>query len=112
MHFHCCVVFSLQATFFMSYIMTTGWAGFPLEILNISTLILNIVKRHSRKTDDSLPELELCSLPFYRVIPNVLLFIFVGIIYSVIAPLLPPFLLIYFALGYIIFKNQVHSDVW
>ncbi|CAM6084775.1 unnamed protein product [Calypogeia fissa] len=96
-----------QATFFMSYIMTTGWAGFPLEILNISTLILNYFKRHTTKADNGLPELELYSLPYHRIVPNVLLFIFVGIIYSAIAPLLPPFVLVYFILGYVIFKNQI-----
>ncbi|CAM6089031.1 unnamed protein product [Calypogeia fissa] len=87
--------------------MTTGWAGFPLEILNISTLILNYFKRHTTKADNGLPELELYSLPYHRIVPNVLLFIFVGIIYSAIAPLLPPFVLVYFILGYVIFKNQI-----
>jgi hypothetical protein len=91
----------------MSYIMTTGWAGFPLEILNITTLIINYFKRHTLAEDSKQVTLEIYSLPYYRIIPNVLLFIFVGIIYAPIAPLLPPFLLIYFALGYVIFKNQV-----
>lgn len=89
--------------------MTTGWAGFPLEILNTGTLLLNFFKRHTIK-ENTMPELELYSLAYYRTIPNVLLFIFVGLIYSVIAPLLPPFLLVYFALGYVVFKNQVRSS--
>ncbi|KAG6545847.1 hypothetical protein Mapa_012808 [Marchantia paleacea] len=96
-----------QATFFMSYIMTTGWAGFPLEILQIGLLILNMLKRHTLKEDSNHPELELYSLPYYRVIPQLLLFILVGLVYAVIAPLLPPFLLVYFALGYVVFKNQI-----
>ncbi|KAL2612175.1 hypothetical protein R1flu_023867 [Riccia fluitans] len=96
-----------QATFFMSYTMTSGWAGFPLEILQIGLLMLNMLKRHTMKFDSDHPELELYSLPYYRVIPQLLLFILVGLVYAVIAPLLPPFLLVYCALGYIVFKNQI-----
>lgn len=90
----------------MTYIMTTGWAGFPLEILQFSVLALNYVKRLS--VDRSRPLLsDFWSLQYYRQVPNVLLFILVGITYSIITPLLLPFLLVYFILGYIVFRNQV-----
>lgn len=95
-----------QAYFFMTYIMTTGWAGFPLEILQSSVLILNYMKR--MMVDRSRPLLsDVWSLPYYRYVPNVLLFIFLGLTYSIITPLLLPFLLVYFVLGYIVFRNQV-----
>jgi hypothetical protein len=98
----------MQAYFFMTYIMTTGWAGFPLEILQSSVLILNYMKR--LMNDRSRPLLsDVWSLPYYRYVPNVLLFIFLGLTYSIITPLLLPFLLVYFVLGYIVFRNQVPS---
>lgn len=96
----------MQAYFFMTYIMTTGWAGFPLEILQSSVLILNYTKR--MMIDRTKPLLsDVWSLPYYRYVPNVLLFIFLGLTYSIITPLLLPFLLVYFVLGYIVFRNQV-----
>lgn len=86
--------------------MTTGWAGFPLEILQSSVLILNYMKR--MMIDRTKPLLsDVWSLPYYRYVPNVLLFIFLGLTYSIITPLLLPFLLVYFVLGYIVFRNQV-----
>ncbi|XP_024401372.2 CSC1-like protein HYP1 [Physcomitrium patens] len=95
-----------KAYFFMTYIMTTGWAGFPLEILQSSVLILNYVKRIM--VDRSRPLLsDVWSLPYYRCVPNVLLFVFLGLTYSIITPLLLPFLLVYFVLGYIVFRNQI-----
>lgn len=95
-----------KAYFFMTYIMTTGWAGFPLEILQSSVLILNYMKR--MMIDRTKPLLsDVWSLPYYRYVPNVLLFIFLGLTYSIITPLLLPFLLVYFVLGYIVFRNQI-----
>jgi hypothetical protein len=47
------------------------------------------------------------SLPYYRQLPHVLLFVMVGLTYSIITPLLLPFLLVYFILGYIVFRNQI-----
>lgn len=99
-------VIPTKAYFFMTYIMTTGWAGFPLEILQSSVLILNYGKRVM--VDISRPLLsDVWSLPYYRYIPNILLFIFLGLTYSIITPLLLPFLLVYFVLGYIVFRNQI-----
>ncbi|KAG0585456.1 hypothetical protein M758_2G012200 [Ceratodon purpureus] len=95
-----------KAYFFMTYIMTTGWAGFPLEILQFSVLLLNYSKR--LMADRSRPLLsDVWSMQYYRQVPNVLLFILLGLTYSIITPLLLPFLLVYFILGYIVFRNQI-----
>ena len=96
----------LQANFFITYIMTTGWAGLPLEILQTGALIFNFLKRHT--VEKSTPLLaDVYSLPYYRTLPMVLLFTLFGLVYSIINPLLLPFLLVYFILGYIVFRNQV-----
>ena len=95
-----------QANFFITYIMTTGWAGLPLEILQTGALIFNFLKRHT--VEKSSPLLaDVYSLPYYRTLPMVLLFTLFGLVYSIINPLLLPFLLVYFILGYIVFRNQV-----
>ncbi|KAG0559254.1 hypothetical protein KC19_10G090800 [Ceratodon purpureus] len=95
-----------QANFFITYIMTTGWAGMPLEILQSGSLILNFLKRHTVEKNKPLLD-QVLSLPYYRTLPTVLFFVLLGLVYSIVNPLILPFLLMYFLLGYIVFKNQV-----
>ncbi|KAI9086201.1 hypothetical protein K1719_031655 [Acacia pycnantha] len=40
-------------------------------------------------------------------IPRILFFVLLGITYFLLAPLILPFLLVYFCLGYIIYRNQL-----
>ncbi|KAG0566868.1 hypothetical protein KC19_7G094000 [Ceratodon purpureus] len=95
-----------QANFFITYVMTTGWAGMPLEILQSGSLVLNFLKRHT--VDKNKPLLDqVYSLPYYRTLPTVLFFVLLGLVYSIINPLILPFLLIYFILGYLVFRNQI-----
>jgi hypothetical protein len=96
----------VQANFFITYIMTTGWAGMPLEILQSGSLVLNFLKRHTVEKNKPLLD-QVYPLPYYRTLPIVLFFVLLGLVYSIINPLILPFLLIYFILGYIVFRNQV-----
>ncbi|KAK9074332.1 hypothetical protein SSX86_006930 [Deinandra increscens subsp. villosa] len=99
---------SAQADFFMTYIMSSGLAGFPLEILQPGLLTWDTMKLHTwargkRKSN------YLSSFPYHRVIPFASLFILIGMVYAVIAPLLLPFLVVYFLLGYVVYINQLHD---
>jgi hypothetical protein len=96
----------VQANFFITYIMTTGWAGMPLEILQSGSLVLNFLKRNTVEKKKPLLD-SVLSLPYFRTLPTVLFFVLLGLVYSIINPLILPFLLIYFVLGYIVFRNQV-----
>ncbi|CAK7336562.1 unnamed protein product [Dovyalis caffra] len=53
----------------------------------------------------------LYSLPYFRIIPSVSLSILIGMVYAVVAPLLLPFLVGYFYLGYMVYVNQI-EDVY
>ncbi|XP_024987643.1 CSC1-like protein At3g54510 isoform X2 [Cynara cardunculus var. scolymus] len=99
---------SVQGDFFMTYILTSGLSGFSLEILQPGLLTWDTMKLHTwgrgkKKTN------YLYSFPYYRVLPFVELFVLVGVVYAVIAPLLLPFLVVYFLLGYVVFINQMHD---
>ncbi|THG00145.1 hypothetical protein TEA_015209 [Camellia sinensis var. sinensis] len=97
---------SAQADFFMTYILTNGLAGFSLEILQPGLLIWDTIKSYTcGRAKDKNPYLY--SLPYYRVIPLVSLSILIGMVYAVVAPLLLPFLIGYFFLGYVVFIHQV-----
>lgn len=101
-------MFTLQSDFFMTYILTDGLSGFSLEILQLGLLIWHLIKTRtfSRGTKN---DPHLYGFPYYRVIPIVSLAILIGMVYAVIAPLLLPFLILYFLLGYAVYVNQVSS---
>ncbi|PON49714.1 Calcium-dependent channel [Trema orientale] len=101
---------SAQADFFLTYILTDGLSGFSLEILQAGLLTWDAIKScicFCRKEKDP----YLYSLPYFRVIPMVSLSILIGMVYAVVAPLLLPFLIGYFCLGYVVFINQI-EDVY
>ncbi|XP_019185658.1 PREDICTED: CSC1-like protein At3g54510 isoform X4 [Ipomoea nil] len=101
---------SAQADFFMTYILTNGLSGFSLEILQPGLLIWDAIKP---STWDRGKERNpyLYSLPYYRIIPFVALCTLIGIVYAVVSPLLLPFLVGYFLLGYVVVTNQI-EDVY
>ncbi|CDY44554.1 BnaA01g21850D [Brassica napus] len=94
-----------QAGFFTTYCFTSGWASLACEIMQPMALIWNLVaKAVSKNKDDSYETLR---FPYHTEIPRLLLFGLLGFTNSVIAPLILPFLLIYFFLAYLIYKNQI-----
>ncbi|XAR63514.1 hypothetical protein NMG60_11023473 [Bertholletia excelsa] len=101
---------SAQADFFVTYILTNGLAGFSLEILQPGLLTWDAIKLHTvGRGKNKNP--YLFSLPYYRIFPFVSLSILIGLIYAVVAPLLLPFLIGYFLLGYVVIINQI-EDVY
>ncbi|KAL0332101.1 UNVERIFIED_CONTAM: CSC1-like protein HYP1 [Sesamum calycinum] len=52
-------------------------------------------------------ELEVPSNPYHSEIPRILFFSLLGITYFFLAPLILPFLLVYYCLGYVIYRNQL-----
>ncbi|KAF9593948.1 hypothetical protein IFM89_026191 [Coptis chinensis] len=107
---HLASAVSAQADFFMTYILTDGLSGFSLEILQSGLMTWDFLRVHTfgRGTNKN-P--YLFSLPYYRVIPLVSLSILIGMVHVVIAPLLLPFLIVYFFLGYVVYINQI-QDVY
>ncbi|KAG8391144.1 hypothetical protein BUALT_Bualt01G0157300 [Buddleja alternifolia] len=101
---------SAQADFFMTYILTNGLSGFSLEILQPGLLMLDAIKSHMWERGKK-KRPYLYSLPYYRIIPYVALCILIGMVYAVVSPLLLPFLVGYFCLGYVVFINQI-QDVY
>lgn len=97
-----------QLDFFITYILTDGMSGFSLEVLQFGFLTLHFLKGRLFSRE-SVEEPYLYGFPYYRVIPIVSLAILIGMVYAVIAPLLLPFLVLYFLLGYAVFVNQASS---
>ncbi|KAJ6707503.1 CSC1-LIKE PROTEIN HYP1 [Salix viminalis] len=94
-----------QASFFISYVVTSGWTKLSSELFRLTPLVCSFWKRLFSRKDGN--EFEVPSLPYYNDIPTILFFGLLGITYFFLAPLILPFLLVYFCLGYIIFRNQL-----
>ncbi|KAK4795635.1 hypothetical protein SAY86_027961 [Trapa natans] len=93
-----------QATFFMTYVLTSGCASLSSELMQPMVLIWNWFKRVIlRQKDDMVPY----SFPYHTEVPRVLLLGFIGFIFSVLAPLIVLLLLVYFFLAYLVYRNQI-----
>ena len=98
--------FPFQATFFTTYVLTSGWASLSSELMQLFGLTWNFIRRYIlRMEEDHL----LYSFPYHTEVPKVLLFGLLGFTFSVLAPLILPFLLLYFCLGYVVYRNQVRN---
>lgn len=100
-----------QASFFIAYVVTSGWTSASSELFRIIPFLGNLLQKCCccccKKSDnDAEEEFEAPGIPYHVDIPRLLFFALLGITYFFLAPLILPFLLIYFCLAYIIFRNQ------
>ncbi|KAI9169865.1 hypothetical protein LWI28_018786 [Acer negundo] len=92
-----------QASFFIAYVVTSGWTSTSSELFQIIPLLCSLIRRpFSKSTDD----FQVPYMQYHREIPRILLFALLGITYFFLAPLILPFLLVYLCLAYIIYRNQ------
>ncbi|OVA14568.1 protein of unknown function DUF221 [Macleaya cordata] len=94
-----------QATFFITYVLTSGWASLSSEIMQPFALLCNLFNRFKHKSRDISPDCAM-SFPYQTEVPKVLLFGLLGFTCAILEPLILPFLLVYFFLGYIVYRNQ------
>ncbi|XAR48447.1 hypothetical protein NMG60_11031269 [Bertholletia excelsa] len=95
-----------QATFFMTYVLTSGWASLSAELMQLYALLYNFFNKFIRRKKNG-PCYIPTSFPYHTEIPRVLLLGFLGFTYSIMAPLILPFLLVYFMLAYLVYRNQI-----
>ncbi|KAM3754618.1 hypothetical protein ACB098_03G179600 [Castanea mollissima] len=93
-----------QASFFIAYVVTSGWTSTSSELFRLIPLIGSLITKPCKSNTDD--ELVVPTIPFHRDIPRLLFFGLLGIAYFFLAPLILPFLLVYFCLAYIIYRNQ------
>ncbi|OWM64559.1 CSC1-like protein HYP1 [Punica granatum] len=94
-----------QASFFIAYVVTSGWTGVSSELFRLLPLISNYCRRLFCKKDDE--HVEVPSTPYHSQIPKILVFELLGLTYFFLAPLILPFILIFYCMGYIVYRNQI-----
>ncbi|KAI6701818.1 hypothetical protein NL676_010954 [Syzygium grande] len=82
----------MKATFFITYIMVDGWAGIAGEILRLKPLIIFHLKN---------------IVDFPETLPSLQLYFLLGIVYAVVTPILLPFILVFFAFAYLVYRHQI-----
>lgn len=103
------VAIPMKATFFITYVMVDGWAGIAGEILRLKPLIFYHLKNAFLvKTEKDREEaMDPGSLGFNTGEPQIQLYFLIGLVYAVVTPLLLPFIIIFFAFAYIVFRHQI-----
>ncbi|XP_078437206.1 hyperosmolality-gated Ca2+ permeable channel 2.1-like [Wolffia australiana] len=94
-----------QATFFITYVLTSGWASLSSEVMQLFALVYNLVRKHVCRCKDDDPD-SVPSFPYHTEVPKLLLFGLLGFTCAILAPLILPFLLVYFCLGFVVYRNQ------
>ncbi|KAK6782902.1 hypothetical protein RDI58_020698 [Solanum bulbocastanum] len=99
----------MKATFFMTYIMVDGWAGIAGEILRLKPLVIFHLKNMFLvKTERDVERaMDPGSVDFPETLPSLQLYFLLGIVYAVVTPILLPFILIFFAFAYLVYRHQV-----
>ncbi|XVF64250.1 hypothetical protein PTKIN_Ptkin09bG0153200 [Pterospermum kingtungense] len=95
-----------QATFFTTYVLSSGWASLSCEVIQLFPLLCNVFRRFILRREED-PSNCALTFPYHTEIPRHLLFGLIGFTCSVMAPLILPFLLVYFSLAFLIYRNQI-----
>ncbi|KAK4742826.1 hypothetical protein SAY87_000827 [Trapa incisa] len=99
----------MKATFFITYIMVDGWAGIAAEILRLVPLIIFHLKNTFLvKTEkDREQAMDPGCLSFAISEPRIQLYFLLGFVYCVVTPILLPFIIVFFAFAYMVFRHQI-----
>ncbi|CAI9107870.1 OLC1v1007341C1 [Oldenlandia corymbosa var. corymbosa] len=103
------VTIPMKATFFITYIMVDGWAGIAAEILRLVPLIMFHIKNTFlvKTEQDRDQAMDPGSITFAVSEPRIQLYFLLGLVYSTITPILLPFIIIFFAFAYLVFRHQI-----
>ncbi|KAG5001367.1 hypothetical protein JHK87_022439 [Glycine soja] len=94
----------VQATFFTTYVLSSSWASLAVEVMQIFPLLCNLFQRFILRLKEDARDGSL-SFPYHTEVPRILLFGFLGFTCVILAPLMLPFLLIYFFIAYLVYRN-------
>ncbi|KAJ6854228.1 putative CSC1-like protein [Iris pallida] len=103
------VAIPMKATFFITFIMVDGWAGIASEILRLKPLVIYYLKNAFLvKTErDREKAMYPGSFDLPQTLPTLQLYFLLGLVYAVITPILLPFILVFFALAYLVYRHQI-----
>jgi len=101
----------MKATFFITYIMVDGWAGIASEILRLKPLVIYYLKNAFLvKTErDRVKAMDPRRIDLPEALPTLQLYFLLGLVYAVVTPILLPFILVFFAFAYLVYRHQASN---
>lgn len=89
--------------------MVDGWAAIAGEILRLKPLVIFHLKNMFLvKTErDREKATNPGSVDFPETLPSLQLYFLLGLVYAVVTPILLPFILVFFAFAYLVYRHQV-----
>ncbi|KAK7306855.1 hypothetical protein VNO77_44815 [Canavalia gladiata] len=99
----------LKASFFITYIMVDGWSGVAAEVLLMKQLFIYHLKNFFMvKTEkDREDAMDPGSIAFHKGEPRIQLYFLLGLVYAAVTPAVLPFIIIFFAMAYVVFRHQI-----
>ncbi|XP_070048347.1 CSC1-like protein RXW8 isoform X2 [Nicotiana tomentosiformis] len=94
------------ATFFVTYVLTSGWASLSVELIQPFGIICRLFSRFILRNREPSSHGTL-TFPYHTEVPRILLFGLFGFAYAILAPLILPFLVVYFSIAYFVYRNQI-----
>ncbi|KAL8167692.1 hypothetical protein V2J09_009191 [Rumex salicifolius] len=97
------------ATFFITYVMVDGWAGVAAEVVRLVPLIMFHLKNAVlvKTEQDRDQAMDPGFLDFATYEPRIQLYFLLGLVYAPVTPLLLPFIVVFFAFAYLVFRHQI-----
>lgn len=97
-----------NASFFISFVALKFFVGYGLELSRLVPLVIYHVKRkYLCKTETELKQAWAPpSFGYATKVPNDMLIVTIALCYSVIAPMILPFAILYFSVGWFVLRNQ------
>jgi hypothetical protein len=93
----------------MTYIMVDGWTSCAAEVCRIWSLVWYHLANYLfvRTEKERVKITPATPADLNVILPRVLLYFLIGLVYSIISPLILPFLCVYFSFGYVVYRHQV-----
>ncbi|KAL2900617.1 hypothetical protein RDABS01_025699 [Bienertia sinuspersici] len=98
----------MKATFFITYIMVDGWAGVAAEVIRLVPLVMFHLKNTLlvKTAKDREQAMDPGFLDFAIYEPRIQLYFLLGLVYCAVTPILLPFIIVFFAFAYLVFRHQ------
>lgn len=100
-----------KGTFFITYIMVDGWSGPAGEILRLWPLVMYHIRNSlfCKTERDRLRATSPGTMSLDQTLPQLQLYFLMGLVYSVITPVILPFIVIFMGFAFVVYRYQVRT---
>lgn len=99
----------MKATFFITFIMVDGWSAVAADILRLVPLVTFYFKSAflAKTEPDTQKGIDSRCWEFAEYEPQLQFYFLLGLVYSAVTPILLPFIVVFFAFSFTVYRHQV-----